>query len=278
MAFTLSNAARSLWLGLTGGKGIAVPGAPQTRRYLQMMTRFSSAFALLADVSMFVIGGSLKRREKISARLGDVLSLLYMASAAVKRFHDEGCQKDDVPLLTWAVHDSFFKLQVAMDGVLENFPNRFVAAWLRMLAFPKGLTLDAPRDKWATRVAEILITPGAARDRLTAGAYAPRREDDVIGRLDLAMEATIAADPIEAKMRRAAKEGKLAQRTLAERRAAALAAGIITQAELDHLNHTDRLRREVIRVDDFEHDLARGAAQGEAAWPEPRRKAAVESM
>jgi acyl-CoA dehydrogenase len=278
MAFTVSNAARSLWLGITGGKGIAVPGPAETKRYLQLMTRFSAAFALLSDASMFVIGGSLKRKEMISARLGDILSLLYITSATVKRFQDEGCQKDDLPLLTWAMYDSFFKLQVAMDGVLENFPNRFVAAWLRMLAFPKGLTLDAPRDKWATRVAEILITPGAARDRLTEGAYVPRREDDVVGRLEFAMEAVIAADPIEAKMRRAAKEGKLRSRTLAERRAAALAQGIITQAELEHLNETDRLRREVIRVDDFEHDLSRAAKPGETPWQEPRRKAAAESM
>ncbi|HSN21740.1 MAG TPA: acyl-CoA dehydrogenase [Usitatibacter sp.] len=278
MAFTVSNGARSLWLGITGGKGIAVPGPRQTRRYLQLMTRFSAAFALLSDASMFVIGGSLKRKEMISARLGDILSLLYMASATVKRFQDEGCQEEDMPLLTWAMHDSFFKLQVAMDGVIENFPNRFVAAWLRLLAFPKGLTLDAPRDAWASKVAEILITPGAARDRLTAGAYVPRREDDVVGRMEFAMEAVIAAEPIEAKMRRAAKDGKLAQRTLAERRAAALAQGVITQAELDHLNRTDRLRREVIRVDDFDHDLSRGAKQEEATWQEPRRKAAAPSM
>jgi len=279
MAFTVSNAARSLWLGLTGGKGIAVPGARETRRYLQLMTRFSAAFALLSDASMFVIGGSLKRKEMISARLGDILSLLYMASATVKRFQDEGCQKDDIPLLTWAMHDSFFKLQVAMDGVLANFPNRFVAAWLRLLAFPKGLTLDAPQDKWASRVAEILITPGAARDRLTAGAYVPRREDDVIGRLDIAMEAVIAADPIEAKIRRAAKEGKLGERTLAERRAAALAQGIIDQGELDHLVRTDRLRHDVIRVDDFAHDLSRGAQQEDQWQPtDPRRKVAAASL
>src|SRR5260221_750473 len=116
MCFTISNAARSLWLGIFGAQGLSVPGGPDTRRYLQMMTRFSSAFALLSDVSMFVIGGSLKRREKISGRLGDILSLLYITSATIKRFHDEGRQKDDLPLLTWAMYDSFFKLQVAMDG------------------------------------------------------------------------------------------------------------------------------------------------------------------
>jgi acyl-CoA dehydrogenase len=279
MAFTVSNAARSLWLGITGGKGIAVPGAPETRRYLQLMTRFSSAFALLADASMFVIGGNLKRREKISARLGDILSLLYMASATVKRFHDEGRQQDDLPLLDWAVHDSFFKLQVAMDGVLANFPNRPIAALLRFLVFPKGLTLDAPTDKVGSRVAEMLLTPGAARDRLTAGGYVPRKEDDVIGRLEFAMEAVIKAEPAEAKLRRAAKEGKLPQRGAAERRLAALNQAIISQAEFEHLAYTERLRAEVINVDDFDHDLARGAPQ-EESWQstDSKRKAAVASM
>ena len=273
LSFTVSNAARALFLGITGGKGVAVPGGPEVKRHLQLMTRFSSAFALLADASMFVIGGSLKRKEKISARLGDILSLLYMASATVKRFEDEGRQPEDLPLLTWALHDSFLKLQVAMDGVLSNFPNRFVAAWLRMLAFPKGLTLDAPTDRVGSQVAGILITPGAARDRLTAGAYIPRDEDDVLGRLEYAMEAVIKADPIEAKIRKAMKEGKLPQRLLAERRLAAVEQQVITQEEHDHLLYTDRLRRDVIKVDDFENDLSRGAR--EEPWPQSEAKKRV---
>ncbi|MBC8024156.1 MAG: acyl-CoA dehydrogenase [Burkholderiales bacterium] len=279
MSFTISNAARSLWLGITGGEGMPVPGSPETRRYLQMMTRFSSAFALLSDVSMFVIGGSLKRREKISARLGDILSMLYIASATVKRFHDEGRQKDDLPLLTWAMYDCFFRIQVAIDGVLDNFPNRFIAACMRLLVFPKGLTLNAPFDKVGAKIATILLTPGAARDRLTAGTYVPRKEDDVIGRLEFAMEAVIKADPIEARLRVALKEGKLPQRTLVERRAAAVAQGLITQQELDHLVYTDRLRREVVKVDDFDPDLSRGAKHAEEPWQaDSRKKAAVASM
>jgi acyl-CoA dehydrogenase len=228
---------------------------------------------------MFVIGGSLKRREKISGRLGDILSMLYIASATVKRFHDDGRPREDLPLLTWAMYDCFFRLQVAIDGVLDNFPSRFVASWLRMLVFPKGLTLNAPFDKIGSKVAQILITPGPARDRLTAGIYLPRKEDDVMGRLEFAMEAVIKADPIEAKLRAATKEGKLPQRTLAERRAAAVAAGVITQQEHDHLVYTDRLRREVVKVDDFEPDLARGGKQAEESWQaDSRKKAAVASM
>ncbi|MBK7658886.1 MAG: acyl-CoA dehydrogenase [Betaproteobacteria bacterium] len=267
VAFTISNAARSLWLGLTGGKGVSVPGSRHTKRYLQILTRFSSAFAMLADMSMFVIGGSLKRKEMLSARLGDILSHLYMMSATVKRFHDDGCPEEDVPLLTWAMYDSSFKLQVAMDGVLANFPSRPVAWLMRRFVFPKGLTLTAPHDKWVSRVAKLMIEPGATRDRLTAGMYLPRREDDVIGRLEFAMEAVIKADPVEAKLRAAQKEGKLPQRTAPERRDAAVKQGLITLAEFEHLARTDRLRREVIMVDDFPNDLSRKKNEETKQWP-----------
>ncbi|HRE13808.1 MAG TPA: acyl-CoA dehydrogenase [Usitatibacteraceae bacterium] len=267
VGFTISNAARALWLGLTGGKGLSVPGSPHTRRYLQILTRFSSAFALLADLSMFVIGGSLKRKEMLSARLGDILSYLYMMSATVKRFHDDGCPEEDVPLLTWAMYDSCFRLQVAMDGVLANFPSRPVAWAMRVLAFPKGLTLTAPHDKWASRVAKLMIEPGPARDRLSAGMYLPRKEDDPIGRLEFAMEAVIASDPVEARLRAAQKAGQLPQRTVAERREAAVKLGVITAEESTQLARTDRLRRAVIMVDDFPNDLSRQTRQEDAPWP-----------
>jgi acyl-CoA dehydrogenase len=226
-----------------------------------------------------VIGGSLKRREKISARLGDVLSMLYMTSAVIKRYHDEGRQKEDLPLMTWALYDSFFKLQVAMEGVLANFPNRFVAAVLRVLVFPKGLTLTAPSDRVGSEVAQILITPGAARDRLTAGAYIPRREDDVVGRLDYAMDAAVAAEPMEQKLRRAVREGRLRDGRPEEMRATAVRLGILTQEESEHLAYTERLRRDVVKVDDFDA-TALGRIAMEGAWQstDSKRKVAAASL
>ena len=141
-----------------------------------------------------------------------------------------------------------------------------------MLVFPKGLTLNAPFDKVGAKVAALVLTPGATRDRLTKGAYIPDDENDVIGRLEYAMQATIKADAIEAKMRKASKEGLLPQRTLAERRATALAQGIITREEHAHLEYTDRLRHDVVMVDDFEHDLARGARGEDESWQSQDRK------
>jgi acyl-CoA dehydrogenase len=256
LTFTMGNLARSLWLGTTGGLTIRAAGAPEAKRYFQMLTRFSSAFGLLADVSMFVIGASLKRKEKLSARLGDVLSLLYMASATMKRYHDDGCKKEDLPLMQWAMYDCCFKMQVAIDGIIGNFPNRLIAWALRRIIFPKGMTLVQTPDDLGHRVASLMLTPSETRDRLTAGMYLPRDENDVIGKLEFALEAVIAAEPIEAKLKQATRDGRLReQMRQADYWQTAREAGVISEVELAQLVRTYKLRRSVVDVDDFEPDF-----------------------
>jgi acyl-CoA dehydrogenase len=256
ICFTFSNTSRALWLGITGGRGVRTSGSAETERHFQQLTRFSSAFGLLADISMFVIGGSLKRKEKLSGRLGDVLSMLYMSSAALKRYHDDGCPKEDLPYLTWSIYDCFFKIQVAMDGIIQNFPNPTIAWLLRRLVFPKGITLKAPTDHMGHLVAKGMMEPGAARDRLTATCHISRDENDAMGRVELAFEATIAAEPLEAKVREAMKAGKVqAGRLPVDTWNNALAAGALSELEHAQLVRTTKLKRAVIDVDDFEFDF-----------------------
>ncbi len=252
IAFTVSNSARALWMGITGGRGLDAPACSDTKRYYQQMTRFSSAFGLLADVSMFIIGGSLKRKEKLSARLGDILSLLYLSSCALKFYEDRGRLKDELPLLRWALYDSFFRIQVAMDGIIDNFPNRAVAFALKWLVFPRGLTLEQPTDRMGHEVADILINPSAARARLIHGMYLPKDENDVIGQLEAAMHAVILAEPIESKVRAAAKGGRLSARGQAEQFAQALDLGVISETEHAQWKRAQALRSAVVHVDDFD--------------------------
>jgi acyl-CoA dehydrogenase len=261
IAFTVSNAARALWMGISGGRGLAMPACPETKRYYQQMTRFSSAFALLADVAMFVIGGSLKRKEKLSARLGDVLSLLYLCSCALKFYDDRGRQKDELPLLRWAIYDSAFRIQVALDGIIANFPNRFISWCLRRLVFPRGLTLTAPSDQMGHEVAALLISPGAARTRLIAGMYLPNDENDLIGRLEAAMHAVIAAEPVDEKIRTATRAGRLTARTLEERLAQATALSLISESELKVWRRAQTLRSDIVRVDDFDKHFGKATAE-----------------
>ena len=261
IGFSVSNAARALVLGLTGGRGTTVPGAPEVMRYYQQMNRFAAAFALLADIAMLVMGGELKRKEKLSARLGDVLSYLYLSSAALKRYEDDGRHQADLPLLLWSLHDAFFKLQIAMDGVLANFPNRPLAWLMRRLVFPKGLTLSAPSDAMGHAVAKLLLEPSESRDRLTRGVYAPRVEGDAIGNLELGLDAAIAAEAVQAKLRAAKKSGLIEARGQQDLAEQALEKGAITMADMALLQRAHVLTRKVIMVDDFPQDFGRSAAQ-----------------
>jgi len=262
LRFTLSNGVRTLVMGLTGSHFVRVPEdvAPETRRYYQQLTRFSAALSFLADVSMGALGGALKRKEKLSARLGDVLSLLYLCSATLARFEREGRQTADAPLLHWAIWDAMFKAQNAFEGVISNFPNRSIARMMWRFVFPLGRPYQVPSDALGHEVARLLIEPSEARDRLTAGMYLPTEGDDPVALLERALAATIAAAPIEARLRTASRDGSLDAKlppgagveVLIER---AKAAGIISAAEGEQVVEARNLTAQVIRVDDFPPDL-----------------------
>jgi acyl-CoA dehydrogenase len=257
IGFVLSNMARSFVLGLCGSHCARVPRdiAPETRRYYQQLTRFSAALAFLSDISMGALGGALKRKEKLSARLGDILSMLYLCSATLKRYELEGRQSADAPLMHWAIWDAMFKAQNAIEGMLANFPNRMIAALLRFLVFPLGRPYVVPSDSLGHEVARLLIEPSASRDRLTAGMHISASEDNPVGAIELAMAATIAAEPIEAKIRDAVKNARLSVASGEDSAAAARAAGVITAEDMSMLARARRLSDLVIRVDDFPPDL-----------------------
>ena len=259
IGFTIGHAFGAMFKGVTGSHFVSAPSnvAPETRRYYQQLTRFSAAFAFLSDISMLVMGGELKRREKLSARLGDILSMLYLCSATLKRYESEGRQQADAPMMHWAIWDAMYKAQMAFDGVIANFPNKFIGRMLYRIIFPLGHPYDVPSDKIGHQVAKLLIEPSASRDRLTAETYVPMDESQAVGAVELALKATIEAEPIEAKIRVAEKEGKLDNNPDANVRDlahAAFAAGIVTAAEYAVLKRRNELRDIVIRVDDFPMD------------------------
>jgi acyl-CoA dehydrogenase len=259
-SYLVSNAARSLWLSVTGAFFHPAPGAPGTRGHFRRLTRLCAGFALAADVAMLFLGGDLKRREKISARLGDILSLLYLASCTLKRWHDEGRQQTDLPFVQWAVQDAEYRIQEAFYGLFQNLPARPAGWLLRLLVFPYGRTFRAPDDRLGHRVSRLLMEHSPARDRLTAGMFIHRHESDPVGRLELALERVAEAEEIEAKVRAAVKFGAVHGITAGERNAAAVEVRVITAAEAQTLKSYDELRRACIMVDDFPPDVGRHAA------------------
>jgi len=251
IGFTLSNAVRALWLGLSGARWAKAPVGGVTRRYFQRLTRMSAAFSLAADLAMLVLGGALKRKEKLSGRFADALSQLYLASAVLKRYHDEGCPEADWPLVQWACDDALYRIQEALDGLLKNFPQRWLAFLVRVLIFPLGKTYAPPSDYIGHLAAKLLLSPSVARDRLTAGMFVPQDADEPLGRIEAALAQIERADAVEKVLSNSIKNGQLPKAPIASLIDLAVERDIIDRHDAEQLRAAEALRREVISVDDF---------------------------
>src|SRR5262245_20942026 len=247
----LRSAARSALLGLSGGRLERDAPAGPTRRFAQRLSRTSAAFAGVSEACMASLGGALKRREMLTGRLADALAWMYLASASLKRFRDDGELSGDWPFCAWACEHALCEVEGALDGVLRNLPLRPLAWALRPLVFPLGRRERGPLDARTSAVAKALLDDAEARERLTAGIYAPPRDELGLGRLEAALAEATEALSVEAKLRDAVRRGVLPRLPGADLARAGLAAGVISPAELDALVAAERAREEAIQVDAF---------------------------
>jgi acyl-CoA dehydrogenase len=210
-AFLASNALRSLVHGLTCGAFIKKPSGATAvlANYYRAVTRLCIAFAFVADLSMLSLGGALKRRERLSARLGDVLSQLVLMSATLKRFEDDGAHAEDLPFVRWGLKDALLEADRAFEGLFANFPNRFAAMLMRVLAFPYGLRRRPPSDALASTIALLIQTPCDARTRLLADSHVPAQadSDDPIASGERLLGLCQEVAEIESKLREAVRAG-----------------------------------------------------------------------
>ena len=265
LGFTISNAVRSFVLGLTGARFANAPGDGELRYYYRQLSRMSAAFAFVADTAMLTLGGKLKRKERLSARLGDVLSHLYLASAVLKHHHDNGSPSADLPLVTWAVEDSLRTMQESIIGNLENFPSPFFGRALKFLIFPRGRAYKTASDKVDHEVAQLLMQPSETRDRLTSGCFINRDEGDPVGLLEIALDSVQDIAPIKAaavKSTRRSLAGSGGDAAIA----ASVESGAINEFDGTKLRDYLRVVGNVIRVDEFPPEAhvtarARPAAQ-----------------
>jgi acyl-CoA dehydrogenase len=207
---------------------------------------------------MVTLGGTLKRREKITGRLADALAWLYLGSAALKRFHDEGRKERDLAFLRWSCAHALERIQAALVGVLDNLPSRPAAWLLRPLVFPLGARLRGPDDALGAAVARELLEDRAARRDLTRDIFVPDPDEPGLGRLEAALERVVEALAVEAKIRDAVRAGVLDRAPGLELADRALAAGVISSAEHETIRRADEARDEAIRVDAWDAQTFRG--------------------
>src|SRR6266481_1203294 len=264
IGFAISNAARSLVLGLTLARFTKVPQGGPTTRYFQHVNRYSASFALAADIAMLALGGYLKKKETLSARLGDVLSAMYLASMVLKHHDNQGREAADLPLVEWACRSLLYQAQEQLHQFLRNFPNRPLAAVLRLLIFPRGLTYSQPSDRLGRDIVDLIMNPTAARERLTQHIYKTRAPNNPLGLLQEALILSTAAESLEKRIRvDGIKSGRVTALDLPGQISEAVSLGILNEAEGAALRDYDAKVSNLLHVDDFApHELCAGGGAG----------------
>ncbi len=254
IGYTISNLVRSLLLGLTGSRMTPAPVRGPHAAWYRTLTRFSAVFAFISDAVLVLLGGKFKFKEKLSGRLADVLIHLYLASAMLKRFEDDGRPAIDLPLLTWGMEDSLYQIQQSLLGVLRNFPVPVLGRLVRWLVFPFGLPCKGPSDITVKAVARLLLSENEARDRLTAGIYISDK-DDATGRVHKAFHLVLKAAPAEQAIKNALQESVNFENYegLVRR---ATESGVITEEQATMVRLAQQASAIVIAVDEFPFDRA----------------------
>ncbi|RUO40465.1 acyl-CoA dehydrogenase [Aliidiomarina taiwanensis] len=257
IGFAMSNFFRSVWLGLGGYRFVSAPVSGETAKYYKQMTRFSSNLALLSDVAMGLYGGDLKRKERVSARLGDMLSYLYIGSAVLKRYEDEGRPKGDLPFVHWAMQDTLYRLQESQRALFENFAP--VGGLMKLIMYPFGRFVKAPSDMLEHKISRILMEPNETRSRLGAGQCLSK--DSAFGYVESVLADIIACEPLHAKIVKAAGE-RLPFVFLDKLAAKGKELGVLSNEEVELLERAEQGRIKVISVDNFDIDYIKAGVNG----------------
>jgi acyl-CoA dehydrogenase len=270
IGYTLSNAARSFVMASTLARFSSTPESGATRRYYQHINKFSAQFAFATDMAMLSLGGYLKQKEHLSARLGDVLSALYLASMVLKHYENHGRPEADLPLVEWCCRTLLYRAQEQMHGFLRNFPNRWMAALMRVVIFPRGRTYFAASDRLGHQIVEQMMVPGEARERLADGIYKTVEASNPIGLLQEALVLAQSAEPLEKRIRvEGVKTGRITAADFPTQVEQALTLGLLNASEASLLRDYDRKVMDLIDVDDFDPaELAAGSqpSAASASW------------
>ncbi len=247
----MHNKVSCFWLGISGARFIKVPGDKNTKKYFRQIAQFSAIFALLADYAIIVLGGTLKRKERISGHFADVLSHLYLCSTVLKFYQDQGFPKDDLPLVHWACQSTLMQAQQSILVLLQLLPLKPLVMGLKLLIYPMGKPSLTTNDSLIHQTAKILLSDTDTRNRLTQGIYINEFEDDATGRIECAFKAVLAASAVEKKIKFAQKKQQLQKGGIETVLKQAYEKHIISKDELVLIGEANRARDKAIKVDDF---------------------------
>jgi acyl-CoA dehydrogenase len=254
----LSNLAAAFFHNLTGGRFCTAPdGSAGIAGWYRQLARASRSFAFVADLTVVTVGGRLRTRHKLSGRLADALSELFLLACVLKRYEDDGTIEEDRHFVAFAAQNGLHRFQEAMRGAIDNFPSAWARILMKLVVFPPGPRFRPASDRLGHRIVRLASQPGAARDRLTRHIYISKDTRDPAGLLEMTLEKAIKAEDVIKKIERAAKSGDVRRYLGIDWIGDAVSRNVITAPEGDLLREFDALAARVIAVDDFDPDEVR---------------------
>ncbi len=253
IAFSVSNVTGSLFHNLTGGRFANAPAQTgPVEHWYRQLSRASRSFALVADLTVAVLGGGLKTKQKLTGRLADALSELYFTACALKRFEDDGRPPADLAIVDFCAANGLYKFQEALRGVIDNFPNAPARILMRACVFPLGARLRPAPDWLGHKIVALVMQPGDVRDRLTRDIFISRDVNDATGLLEVTLQKVIQAEEAEKKLDRAVRKGEIMRFHGIDWIGDAYRKGVVTEAEATLLREVETLTARVIAVDHFD--------------------------
>jgi len=253
VAFSVSNLFGALFHNVTLGLFANAPSdAGRTAGWYRQLWRAARTFAFVADLIVAMLGGGLKTKQRITGRMADALSELYLLSCVLKRYEDDGRILADMPFVELAARNGLHRFQVAIGGAIDNFPIA-PARWLmRLVAFPLGARMRPASDRLARTAVALVLEPGEARDRLTREIFVSHDANDPTGLLEHALPKVVAAEDAQRKLERAVRKGEIKRYHGRDWIGEAVSKGIVTAAEAVQLREAEDLTARVIAVDHFD--------------------------
>lgn len=256
---TWGNFSRAFMHGVSNGYLVRLPNVfTATRRYQQLVSRFSAALAFVSDIALLHLGGKLKRKESLSARLGDILSMLYLTSTVIKRYHELGRPRALKTAVHWSCQWLLYSAQQALHDFIANYPNRWLAFLMRAVTLPTGRRLELPEDKLTHKLANQLMHDEKLRDLLTEGIFLTDVPNNNFAILKKTIEKLTSTSGLDRRVRQAKKDGKVNGFYFEDTIKAATSEGILDEGEADELLKAHQSMLDVISVDDFDkHETVR---------------------
>lgn len=251
------NLFRAIVLSWTRGLLAFSPISGSTARYYRKLSWVSATFAIMADIAMGSLGGTLKARQMITGRFADILSWMYICTSVLRRFEAEGRKKEDLPFVHYSMNHGLYEIQKAFDGIFGNlqvpglswFFKYVIRVWSNVNAFA-----GEADDRHVHKIASLILADTDLRIRHTAGIFVPTNTVEQLGKLEETFKVVKRAEATEKKMRKAVRDRQIPKakgRALTE---SALAKGLISKEEYQDVLRADELRTEAIQVDSFSQE------------------------